>query len=296
MEQIREIFKNKYKKWEIELPQILEDYGVINKAGWHFTYVIEILNTGQKVIHISSDHRMGGPNAYSIYEDGSTESILSGISGFAYDPKIPGDKENKQEIYFAKNRKVGATHRRMGLGRKLKTRDLTTIIEFREYDKEISFSNKSQIYHPNYPSPIKYNQIEYRSLSHFYHYWRFKLLNNKTESEKILEADNHKIDFVNGIVKNKSVFNFFKKNKSENILTNAVWEENKLRILLWGSIMKFDQNQELTNEIVKYFRHRFTFKDDVEYWGSKSNVLGYVLTHTCKDIYYLNWKEPGDNT
>jgi predicted NAD-dependent protein-ADP-ribosyltransferase YbiA (DUF1768 family) len=295
LRQIRETFRNRYKKWEIELPEKLDQYGVITKAGWHFTYIQEKLASGETVIHISSDHRMGGPNAYSIYQDGTTQSIESSQSGYAYDSKIPGDKERKQEIYYSKNRKIGAKHRVIGLGRNLKTSDLTTIISFREYEKEFSFSHESEIYHPNYQSNINFNQIQFKSLTHFFYYWKSQYHEDEDLAKRIINDEKVKLDFTQGVQRKRSFFNVFSNTEYEQLESNSKWNENRLRILLWGSIMKFQQNEKIGNELLKYHENRFIFNNQDNYWGSKSNVLGYVLTHTCYDLYYLKWKEPGDN-
>ena len=61
-----------------------------------------------------------------------------------------------------------------------------------------------------------------------------------------------------------------------------------------GSILKFMQNKDLMNEILKFHEHKFIFDDNHNYWGANKNVLGYLLTHTCYDVYYLNWKDPND--
>jgi len=104
------------------------------------------------------------------------------------------------------------------------------------------------------------------------------------------------VDFLKGVPKKKSFFNLFQNSNHDDIHdSNSKWEENKLRILLWGSIMKFYQNEYLGEQILKFHESRFIFSSKDKYWGQRQNVLGYVLTHTCYDIYYLRWKEPGDN-
>lgn len=294
MEKIRNTFSKKYKKWEVQLPKEIKDFGEINKNGWSIRYVLEI-RENEKVLHVSSSHRMTSPGAYTIDQNGEIENLPAGISGFTYNSEIPGDKELKQEIFYAKNRKVGATHRLIGIGRNLKTTDLTTIILFREYKHEFSFSNEKEIFHPNYPSTIKFNQIKFRSLSHFFHYWKSKYTNEFERADRIISDDRIEVDFVKGIRKKKSIFKLFSSIDYETNQSNKEWEENKLRILLWGSILKFEQNPELGNEMLKYNEKRFIFENPVKYWGNRENVLGYVLTHTCFDLFYLKWKEPGDN-
>lgn len=295
MKEIRNTFSERYKKWEVELPEEITDFGEVSKNGWHIRYALET-KENEKVLHISSSHRMTSPGAYTIKENGEIENLPAGISGFAYNADIPGDRERKEEIYYSKNRKVGATHRLIGIGRNLKTTDLTTIIRFREYENEISFSSEKEIYHPNYPATIKLNLQNFKSLSHFYHYWKSKYTNESERAERIIKDDSLKIDFAKGIPRKKSIFNFFGATQYEADKTNSKWEENKLRILLWGSILKFEQNERLGNELLKHNEKRFIFETPLKYWGNKENVLGYVLTHTCYDLYYLKWKEPGDNT
>jgi hypothetical protein len=59
--------------------------------------------------------------------------------------------------------------------------------------------------------------------------------------------------------------------------------------------MKFQQNEKLGNQLLKYYKHRYIFNNPEQFWGANNNVFGYVLTHTCYDLCYLKWKEPGDN-
>jgi len=172
LEKIRNTFKEYFKNWEIELPKKLEYYGIILKAGWHITYILEEKNEGETVVHISAAHRMTNTRNFTIKANGEIESIISGQSGYSYNSNIPGDKEKKEQLFYARNRKVGAMHRKMGMGRNLRTTDLTTIISFNEYKKTKSFDSTDNIYHPNYLTEIKFNQLTFASLSHFYHYWK----------------------------------------------------------------------------------------------------------------------------
>jgi hypothetical protein len=293
MEEIRKTFKDYFKNWEIELPEQLEYYGVIQKAGWHIQYILEERND-ESVVHVSASHRMTNDRNFTIKQNGEIEYIISGQSGYSYNPDIPGDKEKQEQLFYARNRKVGATHRQMGMGSNLRTSDLTTIILFNEYKKTKSFSSINEIYHPNYLAEIKFNQIIFKSLSHFYHYWKLIFSDEMSQAKELAFDTKVEVDFINGFLKKESIFGFSNKTSENQINQTTKWEENKLRVLLWGSILKFTQNKSLMNEILKFHEYKFIFDNNHNYWGAENNVLGYLLTHTCYDVYHLNWQDPND--
>ena len=54
LKDIKNTFKDYFKNQEIELPERLEQYEIIIKAGWRITYLMEEKSESKTVVHIIS--------------------------------------------------------------------------------------------------------------------------------------------------------------------------------------------------------------------------------------------------
>jgi hypothetical protein len=116
MESIIEAFRA-YFDHSVEIPLPLSEKGSIedDSTGWTISYVMNKDENGQPYLDFTANHRMTNSRHIRITHDGTVIGLETYQEFYAYDPKIEGDKEVKQQAYYEHNRKVSEILKKKGL-------------------------------------------------------------------------------------------------------------------------------------------------------------------------------------
>lgn len=292
-ENIRRVLKQFFIKWSIPPSRVIKDYNCfLSRSGVYIIYALGTDKHSEICLHLCASHRMTNSFIVTIKKNGETENIVGYAPCYSYDSKIKGDKERAEEEYFTYNGMVAATYKLLGLAENITNTGVNNNI-IKKY-KELTYFDESHYLHPDYEAKFKRNGIEFNSVSHYYNYWRERTRNRHELAETILKEPQNYAHFLPAPPQS-----------SERGVRNANWFKQRLRILQAGCLSKFDQNEALKNELLKDHKKLLVFKSDNNFWGIGTkrefkkrswrgdNILGYLMSQVCYDMYCLNRHKKG---
>jgi len=269
---ISEAFKEDNKHWNLELPELISEFGEFELPGaFGYSYCKIINENGLERIDFRTAHRMTSDDYITYDSKGKYSEPLVGI--------IEQSNKSINEVTFealTRLKNISFNHH----FNKLKDFDLET----NEY--EFFWSNDSP-YLQWHKTNFRLNNVEYSSAEQFMMAKKAELFGDIEIKNQILSTNNVRKQKQLG----RQVSNF----------DESKWNENKIKIVYIANNLKFSQNEELRTKLLETKDKYIVEASPVDaIWGigiapddprrfnrakwRGQNLLGKILTQLREDI------------
>ena len=116
---VADAFNARFDHWEsIRIAAedvVIGNHRVLGGQGWHVRFRVDPDDGGHPSLQLYATHRMTNDSHVRIRSDGHVEDLDAIWEAYAYDAKVPGDRERAHDEYLRHNRAVADELRARGL-------------------------------------------------------------------------------------------------------------------------------------------------------------------------------------
>jgi ribA/ribD-fused uncharacterized protein len=289
LEKIRQVFKEYFENFSIELPSIVKpwDDWRHEDSGWSITYSLGYDDENIPCMFIAANHRMTNPRHFLINENGEIKSLDQYHEMVSYNPNIEGDEEIRSQEFYKHNRKISSLYRLEGISSNFEFNTSCANENLTDFKEFFFFWETESPFSQWHKCSFKAFGIEFSTAEQYIMFQKALLFNDYGFADKILDTTNQRKQKELG----SQVAKFDEKIWNNNCRRIA-YEANKHKFMQNDSLLKYllgTDNKLLVEASPDDFIWGIGLKKEdklaqnANTWKGK-NWLGYILTLLKDDI------------